>query len=60
MGVLADEEMPTLVAEASVLAMISAREGFGLAGMEALAAGVLANDPLGVTGSRASAPGTAR
>jgi glycosyltransferase involved in cell wall biosynthesis len=39
-GVLADEEMPTLVAEASVLAMVSAREGFGLAGMEALAAGV--------------------
>jgi glycosyltransferase involved in cell wall biosynthesis len=32
--------MPTLVAEASVLAMVSAREGFGLAGMEALAAGV--------------------
>jgi glycosyltransferase-like protein len=39
-GVLADEEMPTLVAEASALAMVSAREGFGLAGMEALAAGV--------------------
>ena len=39
-GVLADEEMPALVAEASVLAMVSAREGFGLAGMEALAAGV--------------------
>jgi glycosyltransferase-like protein len=39
-GVLADDEMPTLVAEASVLAMVSAREGFGLAGMEALAAGV--------------------
>jgi glycosyltransferase-like protein len=30
----------TLVAEASALAMVSAREGFGLAGMEALAAGV--------------------
>jgi len=28
------------VAEASALAMVSAREGFGLAGMEALAAGV--------------------
>jgi glycosyltransferase-like protein len=39
-GVLADEEMPTLVAEASALAMVSTREGFGLAGMEALAAGV--------------------
>jgi glycosyltransferase-like protein len=39
-GVLADDEVPTLVAEASVLAMVSAREGFGLAGMEALAAGV--------------------
>jgi glycosyltransferase-like protein len=39
-GVLADEEMPSLVAEASALAMVSAREGFGLAGMEALAAGV--------------------
>jgi glycosyltransferase-like protein len=39
-GVLADEEMPALVAEASALAMVSAREGFGLAGMEALAAGV--------------------
>jgi glycosyltransferase-like protein len=39
-GVLAEEEMPSLVAEASALAMVSAREGFGLAGMEALAAGV--------------------
>ena len=39
-GVLADEEMPALVAQASALAMVSAREGFGLAGMEALAAGV--------------------
>ena len=39
-GVLNDEEMPTLVAEASALAMVSVREGFGLAGMEALAAGV--------------------
>jgi glycosyltransferase-like protein len=39
-GVLADEDMPALVAEASALAMVSAREGFGLAGMEALAAGV--------------------
>ncbi|HEY6493235.1 MAG TPA: MSMEG_0565 family glycosyltransferase [Trebonia sp.] len=39
-GVLADEEVPALVAEASVLAMVSTREGFGLAAMEALAAGV--------------------
>ena len=39
-GVLADDELPALVAEASALAMVSAREGFGLAGMEALAAGV--------------------
>jgi glycosyltransferase-like protein len=39
-GVLADDEVPPLVAEASVLAMVSAKEGFGLAGMEALAAGV--------------------
>ncbi|HEX3961870.1 MAG TPA: MSMEG_0565 family glycosyltransferase [Trebonia sp.] len=39
-GVLADGEVPSLVAEASVLAMVSAKEGFGLAGMEALAAGV--------------------
>ena len=39
-GVLAEEELPALVAEASALAMVSAQEGFGLAGMEALAAGV--------------------
>lgn len=39
-GVLAEEELPSLVAEASALAMVSTREGFGLAGMEALAAGV--------------------
>lgn len=39
-GVLADEEVPALVAEASALAMVSTKEGFGLAGMEALAAGV--------------------
>jgi glycosyltransferase involved in cell wall biosynthesis len=39
-GVLAEEELPSLVAEAAALAMVSAREGFGLAGMEALAAGV--------------------
>ena len=39
-GVIAEEELPSLVAEASALAMVSAKEGFGLAGMEALAAGV--------------------
>lgn len=39
-GVLADDDVPALVAEASVLAMVSVKEGFGLAGMEALAAGV--------------------
>jgi glycosyltransferase-like protein len=39
-GVLAEDELPSLVAEASALAMVSAKEGFGLAGMEALAAGV--------------------
>jgi glycosyltransferase-like protein len=39
-GVLQDDDVPTLVAEASVLAMVSTKEGFGLAGMEALAAGV--------------------
>lgn len=39
-GAVAEEELPSLVAEASVLAMVSAKEGFGLAGMEALAAGV--------------------
>ena len=39
-GVLTEEELPTLVAEASVLAMVSTKEGFGLAAMEALAAGV--------------------
>lgn len=39
-GTLAEEELPALVAEASALAMVSTREGFGLAAMEALAAGV--------------------
>lgn len=39
-GVLAEDELPTLVAEASALAMVSTKEGFGLAAMEALAAGV--------------------
>jgi glycosyltransferase involved in cell wall biosynthesis len=39
-GVLADDDVPALIAEASALAMVSTKEGFGLAGMEALAAGV--------------------
>jgi glycosyltransferase-like protein len=39
-GVLAEDELPALVAEAAVLSMVSTKEGFGLAGMEALAAGV--------------------
>ena len=40
LGVLAEAELPSLVAQAEVLAMVSAKEGFGLAAMEALAAGV--------------------
>lgn len=39
-GVLDEDELPSLVAEASLLAMVSTKEGFGLAAMEALAAGV--------------------
>jgi glycosyltransferase-like protein len=39
-GVLTEDELPTLVAEAAVLAMVSTKEGFGLAALEALAAGV--------------------
>lgn len=39
-GVVAEDELAPLVAEASALAMVSAKEGFGLAAMEALAAGV--------------------
>jgi glycosyltransferase-like protein len=40
LGVLGEDELPSLVAQASVLAMVSVKEGFGLAAMEALAAGV--------------------
>lgn len=40
LGTLAEDELPTLVAQASVLAMVSTREGFGLAALEGLAAGV--------------------
>jgi glycosyltransferase-like protein len=39
-GVLEEDALPTLVAEASALAMVSTKEGFGLAAMESLAAGV--------------------
>ncbi|OIJ27695.1 MSMEG_0565 family glycosyltransferase [Nocardioides luteus] len=39
-GVVAEDELPALVAEARVLAMVSTKEGFGLAALEALAAGV--------------------
>lgn len=40
LGAVPDDELPTLVAEASALGFVSTKEGFGLAAMEALAAGV--------------------
>lgn len=40
LGQVAEDALPALVAQASALAMVSTKEGFGLAGMEALAAGV--------------------
>lgn len=40
LGPVAEDALPALVAAADVLAMPSAKEGFGLAAMEALAAGV--------------------
>lgn len=40
LGVVDDLELPTLVAQADALAFVSTKEGFGLAAMEALAAGV--------------------
>lgn len=40
LGTLTEEELPSLVAQAEALAMVSTKEGFGLAAMEALAAGV--------------------
>lgn len=40
LGTLAEDDLPSLVAQASALAMVSTKEGFGLAAMEALAAGV--------------------
>lgn len=39
-GVIDDGDLPSLVAEASTLGFVSTKEGFGLAAMEALAAGV--------------------
>ncbi|CAN5493609.1 MSMEG_0565 family glycosyltransferase [soil metagenome] len=39
-GTLREDELPALVAQASALAMVSTKEGFGLAALEALAAGV--------------------
>jgi glycosyltransferase-like protein len=40
LGTLTEDELPSLVAGASALAMVSTKEGFGLAALEALAAGV--------------------
>ena len=40
LGVIPDDALPSLVAHASVLGFASTKEGFGLAAMEALAAGV--------------------
>ncbi|WP_127783677.1 MSMEG_0565 family glycosyltransferase [Rhodococcus sp. X156] len=40
LGTVAEEELPSLVAQASVFAFLSTKEGFGMAAMEALAAGV--------------------
>lgn len=40
LGVVDDDRLPSLVAEAGALAFVSTKEGFGLAAMEALAAGV--------------------
>jgi glycosyltransferase-like protein len=40
LGTVDDTEMPALVAGASALSFVSTKEGFGLAAMEALAAGV--------------------
>lgn len=40
LGVIDDGDLPALVAEAAVLGFPSTKEGFGLAAMEALAAGV--------------------
>ncbi|MEO9323138.1 MSMEG_0565 family glycosyltransferase [Nocardioides sp. C4-1] len=46
LGVVDDDALPALVAEAAALSFVSTKEGFGLAALEALAAGtpVLARD----------------
>jgi len=46
LGTVDDDDLPSLVAAAGVLAFVSTKEGFGLAAMEALAAGtpVVARD----------------
>ncbi|MFB9312919.1 MSMEG_0565 family glycosyltransferase [Nocardioides plantarum] len=46
LGVVDDDALPALVAEAAALSFVSTREGFGLAALEALAAGtpVVARD----------------
>ena len=46
LGVVEDDALPALVAEAAALSFVSTREGFGLAALEALAAGtpVVARD----------------
>jgi glycosyltransferase-like protein len=40
LGVVDDEALPSLVAASDVLSFVSTKEGFGLAAMEALAAGI--------------------
>lgn len=40
LGVVGEAELPSLVAQAEVLGFVSTKEGFGLAALEALAAGV--------------------
>jgi glycosyltransferase-like protein len=40
LGVVPDDDLPSLVAAAAVVSFVSTKEGFGLAAMEALAAGV--------------------
>jgi glycosyltransferase-like protein len=40
LGVVDEDDLPALVAAASAMAFVSTKEGFGLAAMEALAAGV--------------------
>ncbi|GAA1505523.1 MSMEG_0565 family glycosyltransferase [Nocardioides humi] len=40
LGPVADDELPALVGEAAALGFVSTKEGFGLAAMEGLAAGV--------------------